>query len=357
VAPPLKPDTTAGYHPRIPSGPDVQGPTITSLRFDGALDRSLLSPQLHQSLLGVARIRNAFSSLKLEGEEIELDRAREVVVSRKPENEAELGVLKLTNAYEELSKGKMPEFSVDGIREAHSRLFAKVLDEGLVGRFKQKQNLITDVTETRTLFLPTPPERTESELSSLFRWLSENSDSAAPPVVAALFFAEFQAIHPFGDGNGRLGRYLNVALLQNLGFKNVSLIPLDTRFFRTSDNYYEFLATTNSGKDYHLWTRYFVKQLERAYQIAVRRGDLTKEINKFSKPSTRDLLRWILLGSGEWFGRGDYPNSRGYSGPALWGALKELVSARVLEQRGESKGRQYRLSSGFMTGIYGRLIE
>jgi Fic family protein len=352
-----KVDTSSEFRPRTPTGPDIHGPAVASIRLDGALDRSLLSPHLHQTLLGMARIRNAVSSLQLEGEPVELGQARQVVTSRKPGNSAERGVVNLASAYEDLANGKLPIFSLSGIRESHRRLFQGVLESNIVGELKKTQNAITDVTGTRTFFLPTPPERTGAEMDSLFRWLTGNTHSAFPPVVAALFFAEFQAIHPFADGNGRLGRYLNVALLYKLGLKNIPLVPLDTRFFRTSESYYECLASTNSGRDYHVWTRYYLRQLQRAYQIAVRRGDLATEVNRFSKNSTQGLLRWILLGSGEWFGRGDYPNRAGYSGPALWGALKELVAANVLEQRGAGKGRQYRLSSKFMASVYGRLVD
>jgi hypothetical protein len=76
---------------------------------------------------------------------------------------------------------------------------------------------------------------------------------------------------------------------------------------------------------------------------------------RYSKPSTRAVLHWVLSGSGDWFQRGEYPNRRGYSGPALWGALRELVTGGVLEARGEAKGRQYRIKSDFLAEVYGRL--
>jgi Fic family protein len=139
-----------------------------------------------------------------------------------------------------------------------------------------------------------------------------------PAVPAAIFLAEFEAIHPFLDGNGRLGRFLNIALLQRLGLRNAGLVPLDTRFFRTSDHYSEALATTNAGRSYQRWTRYYVRELETAYEVSLKRGDLTRALGRFSKPSTRAVVPWIVTGSGDRFHRGDYSNPRGYRGPALW---------------------------------------
>ena len=353
--PTRKPDTTQGFHPRLPSGKDVLGSSLSSVRLDGALEGSLLSPHLHQVLLGMARIRNAVSSFRLEGERVELDRARQVLETQQPESPAELGILQLAQAYREIAEGNLPEFSVAGIERAHRKLFHGVLEEGIVGQLKTRDNVITDVSGTFVKFEPTPAERAQKELESLLTWLRMTEGNHLPPVVGAVFFAEFEAIHPFPDGNGRLGRYLNIALLKRLGLNHAALVPLDTRFFRTSEHYYEYLATTNSGKDYALWTRYYSTELHKAYEAANRRGDLRKTLAQFKRPSTHAVLQWVLQGTGEWFHRGEYPNPRHLSGPALWGAFQELVKSGVLEERGEAKGREYRLRSTFLADVYGRL--
>ncbi len=353
--PTKKPDTSSGFDPPMPSGKAILSPSIAAVRLDGALERSVLSSQVHQVLLGMARIRNAVSSFRLEGERVELDRARQVLETQKPESEAERGVLQLARAYRQVAEGKLPEFSVKGVQEAHRLIFQGVLEDQLVGSLKTEDNAITDISGSIVKFEPTPSARTRQELESLFAWLRGVEDLHLPPVVAAIFFAEFEAIHPFPDGNGRVGRYLNVALLKRLGLKQSPLVPLDTRFFRTSERYYEYLATTNSGKDYLPWTRYYVGELEKAYEAANRRGDLRHTLAQFSRPSTRAVLTWVLQGSGAWFQRHDYPNPRRYSGPALWGAFQELAQAGVLEARGEAKGREYRLKPSFLADIYGRI--
>ena len=241
-----KPDTRAAFAPSIPSGPDITNPAISAIRFDGKLDRSILSAQIHQVLLGMARSRNAVSSFRLEGENVDLERARQVLETQSPESPAERGVLQLSQAYRAISEGRLPEFTIRGFEEAHREIFTGVLDNGIVGELKTSANVITDVTGTQERFRPTPPENVRADLDALLLWLEQNQGRLLPTVVAAIFFAEFEAIHPFSNGNGRLGRYLNIALLRKLGLKNSALIPLDTRFFRTSDHYYEY-----SGNDQH----------------------------------------------------------------------------------------------------------
>lgn len=352
--PVLKPDTTAGFRPTLNVGEDIGLPAAECLRLDGILETRVLSTQLHQIVLGMARIRNAVSSFRLEGETVQLDRARQLLEGKAPESPSETGVLQLAEAYTRLAAGELPELSTAGLLRLHRRLFDGAMRPDWVGAFKTEQNQIENVGSGTVRFLPTPPERTEEELTRLFEWFKDVRFTYLPPVVAALFFAEFQAIHPFDDGNGRTGRFLNLALLKMLGCEKAPLIPLDTRFFRTSDSYYEFLATTNGGQDYHHWTRYFVRETKEAYRAASRQANLGPLISGFSRESTRSILRWILAGSGDWFSRSSFPNPRKYSQPALWSALDELRRKGVIEAKGERRGRRYRLRSRFLADVYAR---
>ena len=351
-----KRDTSAGFRPDIKIGESAGLPANRCIRIDGQLDASLLSPTLHQVLLGLARLRNVVSSLRIEGESIQLAEARRVLDSQRSQTPVEKGVLQLSGAYADLARGRLPELSINGMRAAHRRLFDGVLDEAGVGKLKATQNVLIESMTGLEKFVPTPPERTEAELVALLDWLADQGFQYPSPVVAAVFFAEFQAIHPFENGNGRMGRYLNLAILYRLGLRNAPLVPLDTRFFRTHARYYEMLGTTNRGRDFHHWIRYYVKELEAAYRLAASRADLGPVVEGFSRESTRSLLRWVLTGDGGWFTHGDYPNAKGYSPPAISSSLNELWKADVLEAEGERRGRRYRLHSKFLAGIYGRRL-
>lgn len=351
-----KPDTSRGFRPTLRLGEDIVRPAVEAVRLDGRLETRLLSAQLHQVVLGMARLRNAVSSLRMEGETVDLDHAREVLDGRTPASPTEEGFLRLAKAYEGLGQGKLPVLSIEGIVRTHRKLFEEVLATAPAGQLKTVQNAIVNPGTGRPVFLPTPPNRVRGELDALFEWYRDQRYSYPPAVTAALFFAEFQAIHPFGDGNGRLGRYLNVAILQELGMKRAYAVPIDLRFFRSSDHYYEMLATTNTGREYALWSRYFVGEIEHAYRVADRQANLTPLVNQFTRATTRSVLRWVLSGSGGWFGRGDYPNRSKYSAQAIWASLDELRRADILEARGERRGRRYRLRSRFLADLYARRL-
>lgn len=356
--PTSKPDTTRGFHPRIRLTEAIVRPANDILRLDGLLETRLLSTQIHQIILSTARLRNAVSSLKMEGEEIELARARMVLDgTAKPESPAEEGFLRIAQAYGELGNGHLPDLTVDGIFRTHNSFFAEILEDDIVGRLKEKQNYIVGGIGDQVRFIPTPPERVHEELHSLLEWYESSRYEFPPAITAALFFAEFQAIHPFIDGNGRLGRYLNVAILYDLGCIRSPVVPIDLRFFRSSDNYYDMLATANTGSEYNIWSRYFVGEVRAAYQIAVKQASLTPIVGKFKRESTRSILRWILSGDGSWFSRSEYPNKRKYSNPTIWSSLNELTLNGVLEARGERKGRTYRLRSQFLADVYRRKLS
>lgn len=353
----MKPDTTKGFSPRVRLTEAVVRPSNDVLRLDGLLETKLLSPQVHQIILSMARLRNAVSSLKMEGEEIELDKARMVLDGiTKPESSAEEGFLRIAQAYGELGSGNLPDLTVNSIIRIHKSFFTGLMEENITGRLKDKQNYIVEGIGDRVRFVPTPPERVHEELRSLLEWYKLSRYELPPAITAAIFFAEFQAIHPFIDGNGRLGRYLNVAILFDLGCIRAPVVPIDLRLFRSGNKYYDMLATTNAGSEYNLWSRYFVGEVKAAYQIAVKQASLTPIVGRFKRESTRAILRWVLSGDGSWFSRSEFPNKRKYSNPTIWSSLTELTKQGVIEARGERKGRTYRLRSQFLAEVYRRKL-
>lgn len=324
--------------------------------MDGRLDAGTLSPAIHQLLLTMARLRNVVSSLKIEGEKVDLESARRAIATNRPETPIEEQVLRVSREYGAIHKtppSKLPEFTVDLVTDLHGRIFEGIHADANPGRLKTHANGILDTRTGGFLFEATPPDRTQAELTALFDWFRAQRDKAAPVPLAAVFFAEFEAIHPFHDGNGRVGRLLNMMALKKLGLRNVALVPLDGRFFRTQENYYEKLATTNTGARWHLWCGYFAEQLQAAYELSIRRADLKPVLDQRTRPAARKLLEWVLAGNGSAFRHGEYPNPEGYGPTTISLALADLTQAGILKATGERKGRRYQLETSFLRRIYG----
>ena len=121
------------------------------------------------------------------------------------------------------------------IRELHERLVAGVRGEYLTpGEFRRSQNWIGPSSSTiaNAPYVSPPVEEMKQALYALETYLHEDAD--LPPLIRiALIHYQFEAIHPFLDGNGRIGRLLIILLLVHWDLLPLPL-PLPQRLFRTA---------------------------------------------------------------------------------------------------------------------------
>lgn len=343
-----KPSTKAGFRPRLALTVEIRQPALECLRLDGRLDevreREALQ-RMHMVMLRAVRLGNLVSSHQIEGLPVTRQTAQRALESH---DATPLGqdLRNFAKTYEYYHLHDPPKLTVALIRKLHKTLFTpESLDEGAPGDLKDKPNGVEDKATGRVVFTATPVEDTVAELEALCAWFYGEAQALPPAVAAGLFFVEFQAIHPFLDGNGRLGRLLHLVALRHAGLRNAFLVPIDVRFHLRRDAYYDALAATNLGTNYHVWARFHARQLRQAYQEAQGRTAFQAVLELPKKPSSRDLLEWVLGRSDDtWFSRGEYPNPNALSGTALFHALTELVGLGILDARGERRGRQYRLN-------------
>ncbi len=354
-----KVDTAEGFDPSIPLGPDILSPARDALRLDGVLEASVLSPRIHRFLLDWARLRNVHSSSRLEGNPLELPDAERVLAEGESHSPQEEEILRLSRAYLDIHEmDTSPRLTVEDIVGLHGEVFQGILpDHKRPGKLKNETNGIVDGATGQLIFEATPPERTPDELEALLKWYYGDGQNLDPVVATGMFFVEFQAIHPFHDGNGRLGRLLNQQLLRGAKLKNVTLTPFDGIVFRRSEQYYTALRATNAGGNYHVWLRFYADTLRRAYRTAVSRGDLRPLLDGMTAGSERDILEWALTTGLEWFQRGDFPNPQGYADITLTTALGNLRDRGFLERRGAKRNTRYRLSRKLLKGLYEGKVE
>jgi Fic family protein len=153
--------------------------------------------------------------------------------------------------------------SVNLLLDVHEILMMGVRGEEHGGRLKTFQNYIaarrSDPIELAT-FVPPSPVDTPSMMSDLERYI--NVDPAEPRVVqVALAHYQFETIHPFADGNGRVGRLLIVLHLIQLGLLSSPLLYPSAYFERTRDQYYDELQRLRRDGEWERWIIYFVEGL------------------------------------------------------------------------------------------------
>jgi Fic family protein len=154
--------------------------------------------------------------------------------------------------------GKLP-LSLRLVRELHQRLMRGVRgDAATPGEFRRSQNWIgpPGCTLADATFVPPPPDRLMESLGAWERFLH---DDAVPPLVhAALSHSQFEAIHPFLDGNGRVGRLLITLFLIEKGVLPSPLLYLSAWFEATRGEYYARLLGVTERGEWEEWLRYFL---------------------------------------------------------------------------------------------------
>jgi Fic family protein len=247
--------------------------------------------------------REAVLSSKIEGTQATLGEllAAEAgaVVERSPADLREVAnyVVALEHGIERL---KTLPLSLRLIREIHARLMEGVRgNQSAPGEFRRTQNWIgpPGCTPVDASYVPPPVPQMKDCLGALEKFLH---DRALPP-RAPLARYQFEAIHPFLDGNGRVGRLLITLFLVEREILPSPLLYLSAFFEATREDYYDRLRGVSDRGEWQAWLEYFLagvaRQAEDALDRAHRINDLLTEWRKAvagaaSRAATRlvDLL-------------------------------------------------------------------
>jgi Fic family protein len=160
------------------------------------------------------------------------------------------------------------------IRELHGILMEGVRGEHATrGEFRQSQNWIgtPEATLNDATFVPPPAPEMQECLSQLEKFL--HSDTKLPPIIqAAMVHYQFETIHPFLDGNGRIGRLLIALLLCQKNVLTKPLLYLSAFFERHRQEYYELLLKVSQIGAWREWIEFFLKAVTEQSEDAVSRS-------------------------------------------------------------------------------------
>lgn len=215
----------------------------------------LITPSLRREAVLSSRIEGTQTSMSdlyaAEAEQLELIEARDY-----PE------VLNYVRAHEWglASLGKLP-LSFRLIKGLHRRLLTGVRGhERHPGEFRSYQNWIGGSSGEAARYVPPPVPQMLERLDDFERFLNEQP--LRPLVQAAVLHYQFEAIHPFGDGNGRIGRLLVSLFLAESGLLPQPLLYLSEYFERHRDAYYDGLLRVSTHGDWDGWLRFFLAGVE-----------------------------------------------------------------------------------------------
>jgi Fic family protein len=145
------------------------------------------------------------------------------------------------------------------IREVHAKLLARGRGSDRdPGEFRRSQNWIGGTRPGNAAFVPAPHTAVAGCISDLERFLHDDRGDLPVLVKAALAHVQFETIHPFLDGNGRVGRLLITLILCNAGVLSEPLLYLSLYFKQNRAEYYRLLDVVRSDGDWEAWTRFFL---------------------------------------------------------------------------------------------------
>ena len=203
--------------------------------------------------------REAVASTRIEGTQSSLSDVFAAEAQQLAESPDRREVLNYVRALEHgvARLGELP-LSNRLVREMHAELMRGVRGaERTLGEFRRSQNWIGGRSPADAVFVPPPVSQLQGALADLERFLHEQPK--LPVLVrCALVHYQFETIHPFLDGNGRLGRLLIVFYLVERGVLSQPLLYLSSYFERHRREYVDLLQAVRERGDYEAWIRFFL---------------------------------------------------------------------------------------------------
>ncbi len=285
----------------LPPKPPVEWTPRLRAKFDAALlalgrldNVSVLLPATSTFLYSYVRKEAVLSSM-IEGTQssisdlllFELD--QEPGVPLDDVREVSNYVAALTHGLKRLAEG-LP-LSLRLIREIHGVLLAKGRGHRQApGEFRQSQNWIGGTRPGNAAFVPPPAGQVLECMSSLERFLHDRPVPTPPLLKAALAHVQFETIHPFLDGNGRVGRLLIALVLCEGKVLRQPMLYLSLYFKTHRQYYYDLLNGVRQDGDWEAWLEFF------ADAVTVTAAQAAETATKILDTYREDSARILVLG-------------------------------------------------------------
>lgn len=302
-----------GYHAFIPA------PLPPDLTYDASLVRLLsradaslselsgLGRQLPNPHLLIAPYvrREAVLSSRIEGTRASLsDLLLDEADGERPEDADVREVRNYVDALEYgLQRLQDLPLSLRLVRELHERLMRGVRgDRATPGEFRRTQNWIGPAGSTPAMapYVPPPPAEMMDCLANWEEFLHDR-DGFPELIQCAVMHEQFEAIHPFLDGNGRVGRLLITLFLMERGRLSQPLLYLSEYIEARRQEYYDSLQRVRTEGDWRGWLSFFLTGVEETARAAVRQASRLMDLREFyrqrlsRKPNALKLLDELFV--------------------------------------------------------------
>ncbi len=215
------------------------------------------------------RIRTIHSSLAIEGNTLSLDEVRDIingknVVAPIREIQEVKNAIKTYEMYPQLNP-----FKEKDMLRAHAQMMEAIIDDA--GRYRHDG--VGVFSETGLVHMAPPADRVPLLMADLFEWLKHSKDHLL--IRSCVFHYEFEFIHPFTDGNGRIGRLWQSLILGQLHplFEH---LPVENIVFASQQEYYDAIAASTQAADSGPFIDFMLEEILKALQS--HQGEKLKEV-------------------------------------------------------------------------------
>jgi len=193
----------------------------------------------------------------------------------------------LRNAQQALAEGA--PLSEHLIRTAHQQLlFIGRGAKKRPGSYKVEQNYIGDDRRGKIYYVPIAPEHLPPAMGELIRFMNESK--MRPLIRTALAHVEFEALHPFEDGNGRIGRMLITLMLWKLGIISQPNFFVSGYFEAHKGEYIEKMRAVSSDGDWTGWTEFFLQAMHAQATVNIQTADSIFALHAEMRERFREAL-------------------------------------------------------------------
>ena len=239
------------------------------------------------------------------------------------------------------------------IRETHAVLLSNVRgEEKMPGEFRRSQNWIGHAGSTLkdASFIPPAPDEMDICLGDLERYIHEDS-TISNLIKIALIHYQFETIHPFLDGNGRMGRLLIILYLREQGLIEYPVLYLSYFFKKNRNRYYELLNNIRIKGELEEWIKFFIDGICEISEDAITSIQKIVELKNTDMKKIRELsgsnisnllLIYDYLLQHPFLEAEDIKNLVGVSKPTANKLLENLMTIEIVELVEDKKRyRQY----------------
>ncbi len=237
------------------------------------------------------------------------------------------------------------------VREIHRILLSKGRGSTKQpGEFRRSQNWVDGTRPGNASFVPPPPHLVPDLMGDLERFIHKEMPEIPMLIKAGLIHVQFETIHPFLDGNGRLGRLLITFLLCAQGILKEPILYLSLYFKVHRQRYYDLLQQVRERGDWETWLEFFLEGIaETSVQAADAAHDILnlfeadrRRIEKLGRPAGSVLRVHQLLQTKPLVSIPDAARRLGISPPTVRKSIRHLQELGILrETTGRQRGRLF----------------